>query len=151
MTVTHMKTTETLNHEEDVEMSTAAVAKSDTRAPAKAGQPSGGPVYTPRVDIRETETDVLVVADMPGVDEKSVSVDVEGSELRIAGTFVLSAPEGYSLSHHEYTTGTFARAFSLGDQIDRAGIRAVVANGVLELTLPKAKVTQVRKIKVKAA
>lgn len=132
-------------------MSTTAVTKSGIRSPAEADRLSEAPVYTPRVDIRETEAAVLVVADMPGVDETSVSVDLEGSELRIAGTFVPTAPEGYSLRHHEYTVGNYERSFTLGNQIDRAGIKAVVTNGVLQLTLPKAKEAQARKIKVKAA
>jgi len=132
-------------------MSSTAVDKSGIRSPAGADRLSEARVCTPHVDIRETEAAVFVVADMPGVDEESVSVDIEGSELRIAGTFALTGPEGYVLRHHEYTPGNYERTFALGNQINRGGIKAVVANGILQLTLPKEKEVEARKIKVKAA
>jgi len=93
---------------------------------------------------------VFLVADMPGVDETSVSIDLEGSELTIRGTFLPKAPDGYSLTYQEYGSGDFERSFTLGDTIDRDGIKAEVKDGILRLTLPKAKEAQPRRIAVKA-
>jgi len=107
------------------------------------------PVLTPRVDIRETETEVIVVADMPGVDETSVTIGLEGSELAIHGRFMPKSPEGYSLSYQEYGSGDYERSFTLGDTIDRDRIKAVVTDGVLRLTLPKAKEVLPKRIAVK--
>ncbi|MBT3376647.1 MAG: Hsp20/alpha crystallin family protein [Lentisphaerae bacterium] len=131
-------------------MSNRAVTKSET-SPATVDRTDEGAVHIPRVDIRETESVVVVKADMPGVDEKSVTIDVEGRQLRLEGRFSPTAPEGYALRHHEYTTGSYERTFALGNQIDQGRIKATVANGVLEIILPKAKEAQARKIAVKAA
>lgn len=131
-------------------MAETAVAKTESQTPATAERAQEAPVFTPRVDIRETETDVLLVADMPGVDETSVSIDLEGSELTIRGRFVPTAPDGYSLTYQEYGSGDYERSFTLGETIDRSGIRAVVRDGVLRLTLPKAKEAQPKRITVKA-
>jgi len=118
-----------------------------TPAPERAEQT---PVFVPRVDIRETETEVVLAADMPGVDETSLDIGLEGSELTIRGSFVPKAPNGYSLTYQEYESGDYERSFTLGDTIDRDGIRAVVKDGVLRLTLPKAKEAQPKRITVKA-
>ena len=131
-------------------MSDTAVTKRNSQTPAEVERAKETPLFTPRVDIRETETDVVLIADMPGVDESSVSIDLEGSELAVRGKFVPKAPEGYSLTYREYGSGDYERTFTLGDTIDRDGIEAVVKDGVLRLTLPKAKEAQPRRIAVKA-
>ena len=131
-------------------MAETAMTKRESQTPAAAEHARETPVFTPRVDIRETESEVLLVADMPGVDETSVSIGLEGSQLDIRGTFVPSAPEGYTLNYQEYESGDYERSFTLGDTIDRDGIQAVVKDGVLRLTLPKAREAQPKRIAVKA-
>lgn len=142
---------EQFNSREDKVMSNEkAIARRDDRTPAKEERASSTPVFVPRVDIRETEKEVFVTADMPGVDENSVDIGLERHELTITGTLVPKAPEGYTLNYREYATGNYERTFTLGDTIDRDGIKAVVKDGVLHLTLPKAAEAQARKIAVKA-
>lgn len=131
-------------------MADMKLTKRDSQTPAPVERAKETPVYVPRFDILEDETAVVLVGDMPGVDEASVDIDLEGSELTIRGSFVPKAPEGYSLTYQEYGSGDYERTFTLGDTIDRSGINAVVKNGVLRLTLPKAKEAQARKIAVKA-
>jgi HSP20 family molecular chaperone IbpA len=126
------------------------MTKRESQTPTEAERAQQTPVFTPRVDIRETETEVVLVADMPGVDESSVNIDLEGSELAVRGTFVPKAPDGYALTYQEYASGNYERSFTLGDTIDRDGIKAVVRDGVLRLTLPKAKEAQPKRIAVKA-
>jgi len=131
-------------------MADKSMAKREPQAPAPAERAEETAVYMPRVDIRETENEVVLIADVPGVDETSVSIDLDGSELAIRGKFVPKTPEGYQLTYREYDSGDYERTFALGDSIDRGGIEAVVRDGVLRLTLPKAKEVQPKRIAVKA-
>lgn len=131
-------------------MAETAMTKRASRSPAATERTQEGPVFTPRVDIRETEAEVLLVADMPGVDETSVTIDLEGSELTVRGRFTPKAPERYSLTYQEYGSGDYERSFTIGEAIDRENIQAVVKDGVLRLSLPKAKEAQPRRIAVTA-
>ncbi len=107
--------------------------------------------YVPRVDIYETDEAVHVVADMPGVDEKSVDITLEKNVLSIYGEVNPDKPENYSLAYAEYEMGDYERKFTLSDEIDRDKIEASVKDGVLRLTLPKAGPAKTRRIPVKAA
>ena len=131
-------------------MITKAVPKQGTAAPAEVSRLRETPVFVPGVDIRETEVDVTLIADMPGVDEKSIHVALDKNVLTVRGTFVAETPEGCSLAYQEYRNGDYERAFTLGEQIDRVGIEATVKDGVLRLVLPKAKEVQPKRIAVKA-
>ena len=131
-------------------MAATTVTKVEQQAPAVPERVQQAPVFVPHVDIRESESEVTLVADMPGVDATSVHIDLEGSELTIRGSFAPKAPEGYSLSYQEYQNGDYERSFTLGDTIDRSGIQALVRDGVLTLRLPKAKEPQPRRIAVTA-
>ena len=105
-------------------------------------------VFTPRADIFETAESIVVVADMPGVDESSVDITLEKNILTIEGRVEPGHPEGYRLSHREYEVGSYSRAFALSDEVSRQGIEATVKSGVLRLTLPKAGPARARKIPV---
>ncbi|MDT8391168.1 MAG: Hsp20/alpha crystallin family protein [Lentisphaeria bacterium] len=107
-------------------------------------------VFVPRVDIVENEHEILLRADMPGVTAESVDIALEGQELTITGRCQTQAPEGYELAFGEYQNGNYEREFTLGDSIDRGNIKAAVKDGVLSLTLPKAKESKPRRITVKA-
>lgn len=131
-------------------MAETTITKQDKQSPVAAERAHQAPIFTPRVDIRETEAEVILVADMPGVDATSVNIDLEGSQLTVSGEFVPKAPDGYTLTYREYESGDYERSFTLGDSIDRNGIKAVVRNGVLRLTLSKAKEAKPQRITVKA-
>lgn len=107
-------------------------------------------VYTPDVDIIERKDDILVLADMPGVDENSVDVTLEKNLVTIYGRVQPEVPEGGTAVYVEYGIGDYERAFTLSDEIDREKIRATVKNGTLRLLLPKAEVAKTRKIQVTA-
>lgn len=110
-----------------------------------------GPVYVPATDIYESNTELVVVAEMPGVDEKHLDVSLEDKQLSITGTREDEhAPKGYSLIHHGYTPGSYSRSFKILADVDTSKITAKIANGVLTLTLPKAEKVAPRKIKVTA-
>ena len=97
------------------------------------------PVYSPRTDIYETEDRVVLVADMPGVDEKSIDVTLERNILTITGRTHDVAPEGYRLAYAEFERGDYQRSFALSNQADREGIQASMKDGVLRVSVPKAK------------
>lgn len=131
-------------------MSETAMTKTGPKTAEQVERAKETSVFVPRVDIKETEAEVVVTADMPGVDETSVQIDLQGSELSIRGGFVPQAPEGYVPTYSEYENGDYERTFTLGDTINREGIKAVVKNGVLRVVLPKAKEAQPRRITVNA-
>jgi HSP20 family protein len=107
--------------------------------------------YIPRVDIYETDDSLVMLADMPGVDENSVDITLEKNVLSINGYVELEQPDNYSLTYGEYEVGDYQRSFTLSDEIDRDKIEAIVKNGVLRLHLPKAGPAKTRKITVKAS
>jgi HSP20 family molecular chaperone IbpA len=107
--------------------------------------------FVPRTDIYETGEAITVVVDMPGVDETTVDITLDNNVLTINGYVKPMKPEGHSLAHVEYRVGDFERTFTLSDEIDREGIEAVVADGVLRLHLPKNTAARIRKIAIKTA
>ena len=106
--------------------------------------------FVPRADVYETADEIVVIADMPGVDENTVDITLENGVLTINGYVEPVELEGHSLGYAEYQVGDYQRAFSLSDQIDREGIEATVKDGVLRLHLPKVTESRVKKIAIKA-
>ena len=107
-----------------------------------------GPVFIPAVDILENATEIIVLADMPGVDSKSVDIDLKNNQLTITGK--VAAPEGekeISL-YKEFNWGDYFRQFTLSNVIDQGKISAKMENGVLRLILPKVEKVKPQKIKV---
>ena len=104
--------------------------------------------YAPAVDIYETANNILVIADMPGVDEKSIDVTLEKNLLTIHGMVDSTTHDDLELAFSEYGVGDYQRAFSITDEIDRNNIKATVKDGVLKLVLPKSERLKTRKIEV---
>jgi HSP20 family protein len=102
---------------------------------------------TPPVDIYETENDVILVADIPGVGKENLTLDTDDDELTISGTFAEKERSGERLID-ECAYGEYRRTFTLGDTIDREKIAAKLEDGVLTLTLPKHEKTKPRKIEI---
>lgn len=130
------------------------MADSPTRTGAgaanKAETTRTQPVYTPVADIYETEDSLVLVVEVPGVKPDQVDVSLDKRVLSITGRGAAAHHEGYSLALCEYRTGDFERAFTLSHMIDDSAIEAVMKDGVLRLTLPKAKAEPAKSISVKA-
>lgn len=107
-----------------------------------------GPYFEPAVDIYETETALKLEADMPGVGVEDMTVDLRDSQLTLTGK-IRPADERWKPRYEEYRLGHFIRRFRLGQDIDQAGIEAQMKDGVLMLTLPKARAAQPRRIQIK--
>jgi HSP20 family molecular chaperone IbpA len=110
-----------------------------------------GAYFQPAVDIFETKEELVLVADMPGVPADALNVHLEGDELAIEGRVRPEDYEGLKPLYVEYGVGGYYRRFTLGEMIDRDGIKAQMKNGVLVLKLPKAERARARKITVEAA
>lgn len=104
--------------------------------------------YAPQVDIYETEKEVIVVADMPGVQPEGVDLSLEDNILTIQGRREEVTHSGRMVLE-EYEPGHYLRRFTVAETIDQEGIEASLADGVLRVRLPKAAPAQPKKIAVK--
>jgi HSP20 family molecular chaperone IbpA len=107
-----------------------------------------GSVFIPAVDILENTNEIIVLADMPGVESRSVDIDLKDNQLTITGK--VDAPEGEKETslYREFNWGDYFRQFTLSNVIDQAKISAKMENGVLRLVLPKVEKAKPQKIKV---
>jgi HSP20 family protein len=104
--------------------------------------------FIPKADIYETEKEIIVLADIPGANEKTVDVTLEKDVLSITAYIEPLRTNGYEIAYAEYEEGDYQRSFRLSGEIDRDGIEATVSEGVLRLRLPKAESAKARKITV---
>ena len=129
---------------------TKEMAKKEAGRPDQVEYTRAARIYNPDVDIIERKDDIIVVADMPGIDEHSIDVTLEKNVLTIYGRVEPEIPEKMRLAYAEYGVGDYQRVFTLSGEIDREKIEATVKNGVLKLTMPKAAAARTRKIEVKS-
>ena len=114
---------------------------------------SAAPVnaWMPRVDVRETEEDIVVSAELPGMTKDDVQVTVENGVLTISGEKKQEREEkkegGYHVTERCY--GKFERAFALPRSVDQENVKAKFENGVLDVTLAKIPAAKPRLIPVK--
>ena len=122
--------------------------KAEVTTPAEQTRP--GLVFTPAVDIFETEKEITLLADMPGVKAGDLDIDLHESVLTLDGG--VHPPEGGEEVDviREYRTGKYYRQFTLSQMIDQSKIHAELKDGVLRLRLPKVEAAKPRKIAVKA-
>lgn len=123
-------------------------AKEKKEVAGKAEQTKPGPVFTPSVDIFETETALTVLADLPGVTADNLDIDLHEDVLSLVAHITEEREPGESLLLKEYETGRYIRKFTLSEVIDQEKIKAELADGVLRLTLPKVEKAKPRKIVV---
>ena len=111
-----------------------------------------GRYYVPDVDIAEDAEGLWLRADMPGVDARTVSVELEDGILTIQGDVSLQPYEGLKPSYSEYHVGNFLRRFNLPPsyRYDADRIAAKLVDGVLEVHIPKAEQAKPRRISVTA-
>jgi len=127
------------------------IQKSDPSAvPAVPELTRSGPVYTPAVDIFETESAITVLADMPGVDAANLNVDLRESVLTLTGSVTPAEGAKENVIVREHQAGTFLRQFALSETIDQSRIDAKLTDGVLRLELPKVEKAKPRQIAVRS-
>jgi HSP20 family protein len=121
-----------------------------SNVPASPEQTYTGPVYTPAVDIFESDDRISVLADMPGVKAKDLKIDLRDSVLTLSGRVEIPEASQETSVLCEYGSGTYFRQFTLSEAIDQSKIDAKLTDGVLRLELPKAERARPRQIAVKS-
>jgi HSP20 family protein len=140
----------------NTEQSPAAQAnqpENETKLPAEQGageRTHDRPMFLPQVDIYETETGLVVAADLPGVKPDGLEVTLEKRVLSIYGRVDEETPEGYSLVYREYEVGDFERQFTLSGDFDINGIEATLKDGMLHLAIPRAPEPEAKRIQIRS-
>ncbi len=106
-------------------------------------------VKIPAVDIREDKENYTINAEIPGFDEKDISVFVEKHVLTIEGKKEEEKVDDRKYLVKERAVRNFSRSFTLPDDLDEEKVSASFKNGVLEITLPKTEKAQPKRIEVK--
>ncbi len=133
-------------------MTTQELAAKDKQELQEKEQTRPGRAFVPDVDIREDAQALWLWADMPGVDPSEVDVQLHENVLTIEGRVTPKDYDGLKPVYTEYNVGNYFRRFSLptGNRFDREGVVARLANGVLEVKLPKTERAKPRRVPVTA-
>jgi HSP20 family molecular chaperone IbpA len=123
--------------------------KQEVKTPAEPTKP--GLMFTPAVDIFETDHEITLLADMPGVNVKDLNIDLKESVLTLTGDVAPFEGADEQDILVEYEIGRYFRQFTIPEVIDQAKIDASLREGVLRLTLPKVEKAAPRKIAVRTA
>jgi HSP20 family protein len=108
----------------------------------------------PSIDVAETDKEIVIAAEMPGLERKDIEISLENDMLTIRGEKkVEREKDDKNKSYHlvERNYGVFYRVLQLPPGIDPSKIQATMANGVLKITLPKPARSEAKKIEVKEA
>jgi HSP20 family protein len=104
----------------------------------------------PRVDLIDRDTEILVRAEMPGIEKKDLQVDLNGDLLTIHGEREREEKtEEGEYYHTEIARGSFSRTLRLPTDVIAEKVEATFDKGVLEIHLPKQEATARQKIEVK--
>lgn len=107
--------------------------------------------WAPAVDIYEDKDKLILKADLPGINEKDISLDVDGNRLTLKGERRMekeTKEENYHRVERAY--GQFVRSFTLPNTVDVDNIKATFNNGVLEVALPKKEEVKPKQISISA-
>lgn len=107
-----------------------------------------GNFFTPRVDIVESENDLLLYADMPGVRPDDIDLRYENGELILRGKVQPGESRGH-IVFGEYDTGDFYRVFQVHETIDASKIEAEHKSGVLTVRLPKQEAVKPKQVQIR--
>ena len=123
--------------------------KQEVAGPAEQTTP--GLVFTPAVDIFETEKEITLLADMPGVKADDLTIDLRDNTLTLSAEIAPIDKGNEENILVEYETGRYYRQFTLGELINQESIKAKLNGGVLRLALPKVEKATPKKITVKTS
>lgn len=117
----------------------------------EGGRGGGMATFVPRVDVSETDTEVKVRADIPGVDPDKVNIEVTEDSLALSGSVEKSSEEkGENFYRMERQAGQFSREFVLPSKIDPDSVEAKAKNGTITVTLKKQPSEQKRKVQIES-
>lgn len=105
--------------------------------------------WAPAVDIYETENEVVLTAEIPGIEEKDVEIKVEDNTLTLRGERKFEKETKEENFHRiERAYGSFFRSFTLPNYVDQDRIEAEHENGILKIRMPKRAELKPRKVKI---
>ncbi len=107
-------------------------------------------LFTPPIDIYETDDGLVLHADLPGVTSDLLELQVQDNKLTLFGRVKPPVDARAAIRHEEYKVGDFLRSFILSEDVDHNRISASLNNGVLKVVLPKAQRSEPRRIQVKS-
>jgi HSP20 family protein len=105
--------------------------------------------FSPRVDIFETDSELTIFADLPGVGPQDIELRYERGELILRGKVAPATASG-TMVLQEYEAGDFYRVFQIHESIDAGKIEAEHKNGVLTVHLPKQEAVKPKQVQVRA-
>lgn len=104
------------------------------------------PIVTPAVDIYENENEIVLHADMPGVQRENITINIDNGKLHLAGSRTVL--DSGAARWQEFGAAEYSRTFSVPQSIDVANIKAHLQDGVLQLQLPKLEAAKPKQIKI---
>lgn len=123
----------------------------DSLAKFRTGEEEfGSAAWSPLVDIYETKDNLVIKAELPGVEKKDVSIEVRNDKLKLRGERKIERDVKEENYHRmECSYGVFQRIFTLPTTVNQDKIAAGFKNGVLEITLPKLEEKKLKQIEIK--
>ena len=115
----------------------------------RTDEPSATTTWSPSVDIFETEGEIVVKAELPGIDRKDITLNLEKNVLTVKGERRFekeTKEENYHRIERSY--GAFSRAFSLPATVDEEKIKADYRDGILKIVLPKKEQAKAKQISI---
>ena len=107
------------------------------------------PTYSPAFEVKETKESFVFKADVPGIKEQDIEVNVAGNRLTISGKReVEKEDKGYTFYAYERAYGSFTRTFTLPEQTDANHVRAELKSGELTVVIPKTPAAVAKRIPV---
>jgi len=115
----------------------------------RTDEPAATTSWSPSVDIFETEGEIVVKAELPGIDRKDIQLNLENNVLSLRGERKFQKETKDDNYHRiERSYGAFRRSFSIPASVDEERIRADYNDGVLKIVLPKKDQTKPKQIKI---
>ena len=107
--------------------------------------------FAPAFDVSETEKELIVKAEVPGIDKKDININLSDGLLTITGEKKLEKKEeGENYHCFERRFGKFSRTMQLHTEVETDKVDAVYKDGVLTITLPKSETVEPKKIEIKS-
>ena len=105
----------------------------------------------PQVNMYDTGTNLLFVAEVPGMSDKDLQIQIQNDVLTLSGERKVQVPAGYAPQRRERAPISFTRTFALPAKVDADKVNASLKNGLLHIEMPKVPEAQPRQINVRAS